>query len=117
MESQLMTMTDLYKRLQTHTGRGSAYSVAALLGASNPTARRWRDGFHSMDDVLGIRAAQVLGLAPEYVLACLAAERAARAGQADALAIWERAALHLATAAGVFFLGFYSVLVMFGPLL
>lgn len=109
MSQQIIGTTDLYESLKALTGTGSAYAVAQLLGAANQSACNWRDGTRPMDDVFALKAAQLLGLDADHVLACLAAERAARAGSAETAAVWRHVALRLATAASVVFLGIYSV--------
>ncbi len=115
MAAPMITTADLYKGVQALTGKDSAYAVGKYLGASNLTARRWRDDLHTMDDVFAIRAAHALGLDSDHVLACLAAERAARAGSAETAAVWRHVALRLATAASVVFLGIYSVFSITSP--
>lgn len=115
MTAPIVTTADLYTGLQALIGKDSAYAVGKLLGATNQGACNWRDGKCVMDDVFGLRAANALGLDSDYVLACLAVERAARADSAEVAAVWRHVALRLATAAGVFFLVFSSVLQLVGP--
>lgn len=117
MAAPMITTVDLFDGLKALTDTGSAYAVAQLLGASNQGACNWRDGTRTMDDVFAIRAAQALGLDSDHVLACLAMERAERAGHADTAAVWRHVALRLATAASVVFLGVYSVFLINGPVL
>ena len=114
MTAPMITTVDLFDGLKALTGTGSAYAVAQLLGASNQGACNWRDGTRTMDDVFAIRAAQALELDSDHVLACLAAERADRADNAEAAAVWRHVALRLATAASVVFLGIYSVFQLHG---
>lgn len=115
MATPMITTADLYEGVQALTGTGSAYGVAKLLGATNQGACNWRDGKHVMEDVYGLRAAQALGWDSDHVLACLAVERAERAGSAETAAVWRHVALRLATAASVVFLGVYSVFLITGP--
>lgn len=109
MNPQVITTVDIYNGVKSLIGKDSAYAVGKVLGASNQAALTWRDGKHVMDDARAIKAAQLLGWDADHVLACLAAERAARAGSDETAAVWRHVALRLATAASVVFLGIYSV--------
>ena len=115
MAAPMITTIDLYKGVQALIGKDSAYAVGKYLGATNQGACNWRDEKCVMDDVYGLRAAQALGLDSDHVLACLAVERAERAGHPDTAAVWRHVALRLATAASVVFLGVYSVFLINGP--
>lgn len=115
MQSKIIGTIDLYEGVKALTDTGSAYAVAQLLGAARQSGCNWRDGIKVMDDAHALKAAQLLGWDAEHVLACLAAERAARAGSDETAAVWRHVALRLATAASVVFLGIYSVLSISGP--
>lgn len=115
MNQQILTTPDVFKALQALTGTGSAYAVANMMGVSRVTAGYWNSGRSTMDDAHALQAAQLLGWDADHVLACLAAERAARAGSDETAAVWRHVALRLATAASVVFLGIYSVFHAFGP--
>lgn len=115
MTPQVVTTQDLYNGIKSLIGKESPYSVAKYLGASTQTGYNWRDSINVMDDKYGLRAAHALGLDADHVLACLAAERAERAGSAETAAVWRHVALRLATAASVTFLGIYSVLLTINP--
>lgn len=115
MTAQIVTTKDIYNGLQALIGKGSAYAVSQFMGASKQTGCNWRDGIKVMDDAYGLKAAQALGWDADHVLACLAAERAARAGSDETAAVWRHVALRLATAASVVFLGIYSVFLLSSP--
>ncbi|MFN3586041.1 MAG: hypothetical protein ACK4UT_00940 [Moraxellaceae bacterium] len=117
MTQQMLTTADIYTAVKALIGKDSAYAVAKVLGASNQAALTWRDGRHVMDDARAIKAAQMLGWDADYVLACLAAERAERADHADTAAVWRHVALRLATAASAGFLGIFCVLLSQNPVL
>lgn len=115
MTAPIVTTQDLYNGLQALIGKDSAYAVSQFMGAAKQTGYNWRDGIKVMDDEYGLKAAHALGLDADHVLACLAAERAARAGSAETAAVWRHVALRLATAASVVFLGIYSVFLLSSP--
>lgn len=117
MHPKIIGTIDLYEGVKALTDTGSAYAVAQYLGAARQSGCNWRDGKQTMDDRYAIKAAQALGWDADYVLACLAVERAARADSADAAAVWRHVALRLATAASVVFLGIYSVLLTSSPVI
>ena len=117
MSSKIIGTIDLYEGVKALTDTGSAYAVAQYLGAARQSGCNWRDGRQTMDDRYAVKAAQALDWDADYVLACLAAERAARADSADAAAVWRHVALRLATTASVVFLGVYSVFLINGPVL
>jgi len=117
MPSPIVTTEDTFKALQALTGTGSAYAVANMMGVSRVTAGYWRTGKVVIDDAHALKAATLLGWDADHVLACLAAERAARAGSDETAAVWRHVALRLATAASVVFLGVYSVFLIHGPVL
>lgn len=115
MAAPMITTIDLYNGVKALIGKDSAYAVGKFLGATNQGACNWRDGKCVMDDAYGLKAAQALGWDADHVLACLAVERAERAGSAETAAVWRHVALRLATAASVVFLGIYSVFFTSSP--
>lgn len=117
MATPMITTIDLYEGVKALIGKDSAYAVAKYLGASIQSGYNWRDSTKVMDDEYGLKAANALGWDSDHVLACLAAERAERAGSAETAAVWRHVALRLATAASVVFLGVYSVFLINGPVL
>lgn len=56
----------------------SDYALAKRLKVSQASISLHRTKPHGMDDALALRVANELGMAPEYVLICAAAERAKR---------------------------------------
>lgn len=115
MNAQPITTQDLYNSIKSLIGKDSAYAVGKALGATNQAACNWRDGKHAMDDQYALRAALALGLDPDFVLACLAAERAQRVHQEETAAAWRRIATRLATAASICFVLIIPLLVMTNP--
>lgn len=113
--ADILTTQILFNRLQALTGTGSAYAVANLMGVSRVTGAAWREGRTTMDEGCALKAAQLLGLDADHVLACLAVERAERAGSVETAAVWRHVALRLATAASVVFFGIYSVFSITSP--
>lgn len=108
MAPEMITTRQLYdgvKALLRKAGKpDTAYGVAKFLEVSATTAGNWEHDKYTMDEPYAIKAARSLKLDPDYVLACLAAERAARAEKPDAAAAWHRIAVRLSTAASVVFL-------------
>lgn len=115
MKGQPITTQDLYNGVKSLTGKDSAYAVAKQLGANHQSACNWRDARTTMDDFYAMKAALQLGLDPDYVLACLAAERAQRGHQDETAAAWLRIAQRLAVAASVCYLALFSVLQTINP--
>ena len=56
--------------------RVSDYRLAKLLGVSKPTMSRYMLGKSTMDEPMCDKVAELLGLHPGYVRACIQAERA-----------------------------------------
>lgn len=105
MKPEIVTTKYLYDGIKSLTGKDSAYSVAKFLEATPVSARNWRDG-KTMDDNNARKAAIALGLNPEYVIACIHAERVENSNSdSEIVAIWRHIALRLATAASV---GFFA---------
>lgn len=121
MTPDIVTTHDLFIALQALLRKAgkpdTPYGISKFLGASRQSAYNWRDSLKVMDDEYGLKAAQALGWDVDHVLACLAAERAERAGSAETAAVWRHVALRLATAASVVFLGIYSVFFTSNPVL
>lgn len=115
MTARMITTHDLYNGVKSLTGKDSAYAVGKFLGASRVTAGSWRDGKTTMDDAYAIRAALALNLDPDFVLACLAAERAAKGQHDETADAWARIAARLATAASICFVLIIPLLVMKNP--
>lgn len=115
MTSPMITTHDLYHGVKSLTGKDSAYAVGKFLGASRVTACSWRDSKTTMDDAYAIRAALALNLDPDFVLACMAAERAAKVHQDETAAAWQRIAARLSVAASICFLLIFPLLVMQNP--
>ena len=77
---------------------GSDRKAAALVGVSQPTVNRWRQGYARPDDDSAGRIAAALQLDHAFVLALIHAERAETAGTR---ATWTRIAAQFGKAAAV----------------
>ncbi len=71
----ILTTAQILDRLIAETDAVSDYSVARLLDISRATVSRWRVGKGTMGDDTAQVAAKLLGEDPDYLLACLNAER------------------------------------------
>jgi hypothetical protein len=76
----------------------SDYALAKLLGVRHQTVSMYRTADSTLGDQTALRVAELLELRPEYVLACVAAERAQVPGVRSA---WLRAAQTLAAGVAV----------------
>ncbi|MDF2446987.1 MAG: hypothetical protein K0S46_2223 [Moraxellaceae bacterium] len=119
MQPQVITTSVLFEGIKALLRKenmpDTPYGVAKYLGASRQCGYTWRDGKTVMDDFYAIKAALMLGHDPDFVLACLAAERATRCHNDETAAVWHSIARRLATAASVCFLLALPVLVMQNP--
>jgi hypothetical protein len=91
-----LTTKQLVAAMRAVTNTGSMYSVYKALGTSEQTARRWCRGA-VMTDEYALKAAELLGWSPDWVLASIAAERHAGTPAGE---VWGRIADGLAPAAG-----------------
>lgn len=87
--SQLETTPELVERLRAHFNGCSYYRLAKNLQVHENTIRNWKIGKAGIGRELGLRVAELLGEPPEYILACLEAERETDAGVRR---IWRRIA-------------------------
>lgn len=76
-------------------------AVGDLLGVGRASVSAWRLGRTFFDEPVCVKVAGLLDLEPGYVMACVHAERAARANQPVVSAAWERTARALRGAAAV----------------
>lgn len=70
-----MKTAQLVEQLMKERGLATYYAVAKFLKVTPPTAYRWMRDNTTMDDEVGIRAAEALDLDTGQVLAWLHAER------------------------------------------
>ena len=80
------------------------YRAAKLLEIDKSTISEWRRKGSVMKDETGLKIAETLGLEPDYVLACLAAERAK---DSQTRVIWEGIANRLHSVAATFLLAVF----------
>ncbi len=71
----MLTTMDILQRLQEANENCTKYRVSKILGVTTATVSRWSHGKNTMDDTKAFQAAQMLGLDPKYVVACVNAER------------------------------------------
>lgn len=72
----MITTLRLLELFKKEHGGCSNYRAAQLLNISRNTPSGWINRGHVMDDETAIKAALLCGLDPDYVVACIAAERA-----------------------------------------
>lgn len=84
---------DFIERLRARNDGCSNYRIAKLLGVDQSAVIRYTKHGKSMDDKYAIRMAELLGIDPAYVLACMAAERS---HSVESTKQWERIAAHFA---------------------
>jgi hypothetical protein len=89
----MITTLDLLELVKKTYENCSDYRAAQLLEISRQTPSTWIHRGSVMDDKTAIKAALLCNLDPEYVLACIAAERAK---DSDAFPHWEHIAGRLA---------------------
>ncbi len=104
---KLETSTDLLERLRTKQG-SSWYGLAALLGTHTNTVYNWKGGHTVVDRKFAPRIAELLDEPPEYILACLEAEREATP---ELQRVWARIAAKFRSRASSILL---AVLMLFG---
>lgn len=80
---------DFIERLRASNDGCSNYRIAKLLGCDQSAVIRYTKHSTTMDDKYAIRMAELLGIDPAYVLACIAAERSR---DVDTTRIWSRIA-------------------------
>ena len=85
---KLETSHDLLERLRAKYG-SSWYGLATVLGAHEKTISNWKNGRTVVDRKFAPRIADLLEESPEYVLACLEAERE---GDTEVRKLWQRIA-------------------------
>lgn len=94
---------DFERAIRARYSITSDYQLSKLLHVTtSAVSARKRGHSKTFGEETGQRIAELLGLEPAYVLACLAAERAKRP---DVRATWERIAATLTRTAAAFLLG------------
>ena len=68
-------LSDIKKKIKKEYGKATVYRIAKELDVSRPTVDRWEEG-KTVYDENAIKIAVYLNLDPEYVIACMHAERA-----------------------------------------
>lgn len=71
----MITTRQIVELVRATTETGSKYAAAKSLGVAHQTMHNWSNRGTVMSDDIGIKAAETLEIQPEYVLACLQAER------------------------------------------
>lgn len=72
----MLTTLEIVELLREETETRSDYAVAKLLGIRQQTICNWKSGRGAMSEEIAINAARKLKLDPDYILACVTAERA-----------------------------------------
>lgn len=78
--------------LREKTETRTDYAVAKLIGCRPQAVCNWKSSRHIMGDDIGLKAAQLLDLPPDYVIASLHAERTKGT---DLFAVWSSMAEQL----------------------
>ncbi|MGA9853425.1 MAG: hypothetical protein WBR15_10920 [Gammaproteobacteria bacterium] len=78
-----------------HREPASDYRLAHILNVTRATTSAWRTGKTQLGDESALKMAELLGEDPQFVLACIHAERAHNAGVRQA---WEKIAAGAACA-------------------
>jgi transcriptional regulator with XRE-family HTH domain len=91
----MQTTIELLDTLRKARGLTSDYQLAQLLGTTRQRISNYRTGTNTLGDDMALQVAELLKISPDYVLACMAAERAK--GK-DAKREWARLARKLAPA-------------------
>lgn len=92
----LMTTIELLDELKSLNDNASDYRIAQILNVNKSAVSKWRLKKSFFDDEVCEQVAELTGHHPEYVLACIHAERA----KSDSLRLaWSHIAVRFATAA------------------
>lgn len=67
---------DFVHRLQDHFNNHTIYGLSKRLGITRSTVQKWVRQTGSFDDTTAVRVADILEEKPEYIVACIHAERA-----------------------------------------
>jgi len=88
----MKTTADFLDDLRTHFGLLSDNKLALKMAWDRQQLRRYRNQKHTFDDRTAIKVAEALGIEPDHVLACMAAQRAIP----ESKSAWERIAAKVA---------------------
>lgn len=99
--SQPTTCIELLEALKRHFADddgvpASDYRIAKILGMTKGAVSTWRSGRARIGDDTALKVAEILGLDVQFVLASLAAERAARAQNVRVADAWRTIAKRVA---------------------
>lgn len=72
----MLTTVDIIELVRLETEARTKYAAARRLGVLHQTLANWIVRGSVMRDETGLKAAEILDIDPDYILACLAAERA-----------------------------------------
>lgn len=75
-------LSEVKKRVKKEYGKATVYRLAKVVGVSRRTIDNWEMG-RTMDDENAVKIALFLGLDPEYILACITAERCENTAAAE----------------------------------
>lgn len=94
----MQTTVQFLDALSAKHGKASDYRLAKIMGCTPASISHYRHGRSYLNDETSLKVAALLDLEPGYVLACVYAERAARANAPEVQEAWERIALRVAAA-------------------
>lgn len=72
----MLNTAQIVELVRRQSNTGSLYAASKLLEVRPQTITGYTSSYRVMNDEIGLKAASLLGIDPDYVLACLAAERA-----------------------------------------
>lgn len=89
----MKTTSDFLDDLRARHGLASDNKLALHMGWDRQQLRRYRNGKHTFDDATAIKVAAQLGIEPDHIMACMAAQRAK---SPESRTAWERIAAKVA---------------------
>lgn len=92
----LMTTIELLDELKSLNNNASDYRIAQILNVNKAAVSKWRNSKGFFEDEVCFRVAELLSMQPEYVVACVHAERSKTP---QARMVWTHLAAAFGTAA------------------
>lgn len=112
----MLTQAELIESARVAQGNCSHYRISQLLGITSAYMTRLRASENIVSPAMAYRLAELAGLDPGYVLACIEHERAARTDtQGEVARVWEAIAERMKGAAAVGVLSLAALAGMFAP--
>lgn len=96
----MWTTKKLLKSLKQNNGNCTNYRIHKILDCSPRAVSNWDNGRATMDDTYARKAANLLGLDEDYVVACITAERNKNTSNYD---LWKHICHRLGAVAALLF--------------